>query len=276
MSCHCLQILYVLPYVYGQEVIVCTDHKPLEWLKDEKHCDSQVQRLAINLQDYAYKVEYVKVCQSLKIDVILEFFSGLASQAIFVRIMILLIFNRNMVKERIGFEDVKRTTIADVTTELSAVYKIGCHLRNNTMAVRSVSSVALVMPKPTYLLMLILTITEQVTSEETTLKVYDAYGGEADMVHYRSTVDVLCICAMTKCNESAVTVDLMLNGTRINSTKYRIGSHVTKFTVRVDEHFRLGQYKCVMAREQWTAKSFEYHLCKQSSTYFAAKLFFRH
>uniref|UniRef100_A0A915IMB7 Reverse transcriptase RNase H-like domain-containing protein n=1 Tax=Romanomermis culicivorax TaxID=13658 RepID=A0A915IMB7_ROMCU len=27
-------------YVYGQKVIVCTDHKPLEWLKEEKHRNS--------------------------------------------------------------------------------------------------------------------------------------------------------------------------------------------------------------------------------------------
>uniref|UniRef100_A0A915KJX5 protein-tyrosine-phosphatase n=1 Tax=Romanomermis culicivorax TaxID=13658 RepID=A0A915KJX5_ROMCU len=93
------------------------------------------------------------------------------------------------------------------------------------------------------------------------LKVYDAYGDEADMVHYGSTVEFLCNCAMLWCQTSADSMDLMLNGNRINSTKDRKRSQVTKFTVRVDEHFKLGQYKCVMGDEQWTAKSLEYHLC---------------
>uniref|UniRef100_A0A915HLY4 Reverse transcriptase RNase H-like domain-containing protein n=1 Tax=Romanomermis culicivorax TaxID=13658 RepID=A0A915HLY4_ROMCU len=47
-------------YLYGQKVIVHTDHKPLERLKDEKHQNSRLQRFAINLQDYDYKVEHVK------------------------------------------------------------------------------------------------------------------------------------------------------------------------------------------------------------------------
>uniref|UniRef100_A0A915L597 Polyprotein n=1 Tax=Romanomermis culicivorax TaxID=13658 RepID=A0A915L597_ROMCU len=33
---------------------------PLEWLKDEKHRNSCLQHFKINLQDYDYKVEYVK------------------------------------------------------------------------------------------------------------------------------------------------------------------------------------------------------------------------
>uniref|UniRef100_A0A915HUV2 RNA-directed DNA polymerase n=1 Tax=Romanomermis culicivorax TaxID=13658 RepID=A0A915HUV2_ROMCU len=47
-------------YVYSQKVIVCADHKPLQWLKDEKHRNSHLQRFAINLQDYDHKVEYIK------------------------------------------------------------------------------------------------------------------------------------------------------------------------------------------------------------------------
>uniref|UniRef100_A0A915HGU7 RNA-directed DNA polymerase n=1 Tax=Romanomermis culicivorax TaxID=13658 RepID=A0A915HGU7_ROMCU len=47
-------------YVYIQKVIVRNDHKPLEWLKDEKHHHSRLQQFTINLQDYDYKVEYVK------------------------------------------------------------------------------------------------------------------------------------------------------------------------------------------------------------------------
>uniref|UniRef100_A0A915I443 Reverse transcriptase RNase H-like domain-containing protein n=1 Tax=Romanomermis culicivorax TaxID=13658 RepID=A0A915I443_ROMCU len=47
-------------YVYGQKVIVCTDHKPPERLKDEKHQNSRLQCFAINLQDYDYNIEYVK------------------------------------------------------------------------------------------------------------------------------------------------------------------------------------------------------------------------
>uniref|UniRef100_A0A915KFE9 Reverse transcriptase RNase H-like domain-containing protein n=1 Tax=Romanomermis culicivorax TaxID=13658 RepID=A0A915KFE9_ROMCU len=39
---------------------VLTDHKLLEWLKEEKHCNSRLQGFTINLQDYDYKVEYVK------------------------------------------------------------------------------------------------------------------------------------------------------------------------------------------------------------------------
>uniref|UniRef100_A0A915HMP2 Reverse transcriptase RNase H-like domain-containing protein n=1 Tax=Romanomermis culicivorax TaxID=13658 RepID=A0A915HMP2_ROMCU len=47
-------------YVYGQKVITRTNHKPLKWLKEEKHGNSRLQRLAINLQHYDHKVEYVK------------------------------------------------------------------------------------------------------------------------------------------------------------------------------------------------------------------------
>uniref|UniRef100_A0A915JJJ2 Reverse transcriptase RNase H-like domain-containing protein n=1 Tax=Romanomermis culicivorax TaxID=13658 RepID=A0A915JJJ2_ROMCU len=47
-------------YVYGQKVIVRTDHKPIEWLKDEKHRNLRLQCFAISLQDYDYKVEYVE------------------------------------------------------------------------------------------------------------------------------------------------------------------------------------------------------------------------
>uniref|UniRef100_A0A915K7P9 Reverse transcriptase RNase H-like domain-containing protein n=1 Tax=Romanomermis culicivorax TaxID=13658 RepID=A0A915K7P9_ROMCU len=46
--------------VNGQKVIIRTDHKPLECLKDEKHCNWGLQCFAIILQDYDYKVEYVK------------------------------------------------------------------------------------------------------------------------------------------------------------------------------------------------------------------------
>uniref|UniRef100_A0A915JAM2 Uncharacterized protein n=1 Tax=Romanomermis culicivorax TaxID=13658 RepID=A0A915JAM2_ROMCU len=41
-------------------VIICTNHKPLEWLKDEKHRNSRLQPFAINLQDKDCKAEYVK------------------------------------------------------------------------------------------------------------------------------------------------------------------------------------------------------------------------
>uniref|UniRef100_A0A915HP88 Reverse transcriptase RNase H-like domain-containing protein n=1 Tax=Romanomermis culicivorax TaxID=13658 RepID=A0A915HP88_ROMCU len=57
-------IIYGFPmyhdYIYGQKITVCTDHKPLQWLKDKKHHNSRLQRFAINLQDYDYKVEYIK------------------------------------------------------------------------------------------------------------------------------------------------------------------------------------------------------------------------
>uniref|UniRef100_A0A915IJF0 Reverse transcriptase RNase H-like domain-containing protein n=1 Tax=Romanomermis culicivorax TaxID=13658 RepID=A0A915IJF0_ROMCU len=47
-------------YVYGQKVIIRTDHKLLKWLKDKKHRNSRLRRFAINLQDYDYNLEYVK------------------------------------------------------------------------------------------------------------------------------------------------------------------------------------------------------------------------
>uniref|UniRef100_A0A915IDQ1 Reverse transcriptase RNase H-like domain-containing protein n=1 Tax=Romanomermis culicivorax TaxID=13658 RepID=A0A915IDQ1_ROMCU len=51
----CLAIVYGFGmyrhYVYGQKVIVRTDHKPLDWLKDEKHRNLRLQHFAINLQD---------------------------------------------------------------------------------------------------------------------------------------------------------------------------------------------------------------------------------
>uniref|UniRef100_A0A915IWZ1 Reverse transcriptase RNase H-like domain-containing protein n=1 Tax=Romanomermis culicivorax TaxID=13658 RepID=A0A915IWZ1_ROMCU len=47
-------------YIYGQKVIIRTDHKLLEWLKDEKHQNLHLQCFTINLQDYNYKVEYFK------------------------------------------------------------------------------------------------------------------------------------------------------------------------------------------------------------------------
>uniref|UniRef100_A0A915IW00 Reverse transcriptase RNase H-like domain-containing protein n=1 Tax=Romanomermis culicivorax TaxID=13658 RepID=A0A915IW00_ROMCU len=47
-------------YIHRQRVIVHTHHKLLQWLKDEKHCNLHLQRFTINLQDYDYKVEYVK------------------------------------------------------------------------------------------------------------------------------------------------------------------------------------------------------------------------
>uniref|UniRef100_A0A915ICD0 Reverse transcriptase RNase H-like domain-containing protein n=1 Tax=Romanomermis culicivorax TaxID=13658 RepID=A0A915ICD0_ROMCU len=64
MERECLAIVYGFRmyrhYVYGQKVIVRTDHKSLEWLKDIKRRNSCLQCFAINLQDYDYKVKYVK------------------------------------------------------------------------------------------------------------------------------------------------------------------------------------------------------------------------
>uniref|UniRef100_A0A915KDM3 Reverse transcriptase RNase H-like domain-containing protein n=1 Tax=Romanomermis culicivorax TaxID=13658 RepID=A0A915KDM3_ROMCU len=64
MERECLPIVYSFRmyrhYVYGQKVIIRTDNKPLQWFKEEKCRNSQLQWFAINLQDYNYKVEYVK------------------------------------------------------------------------------------------------------------------------------------------------------------------------------------------------------------------------
>uniref|UniRef100_A0A915HYP6 Reverse transcriptase RNase H-like domain-containing protein n=1 Tax=Romanomermis culicivorax TaxID=13658 RepID=A0A915HYP6_ROMCU len=60
----CLAVIYGFRmyrhHVYGQKVIVCMDHKPLKWLKDQKHRNSRLQHFTVNLQDYDYKVEYFK------------------------------------------------------------------------------------------------------------------------------------------------------------------------------------------------------------------------
>uniref|UniRef100_A0A915K9F3 Reverse transcriptase RNase H-like domain-containing protein n=1 Tax=Romanomermis culicivorax TaxID=13658 RepID=A0A915K9F3_ROMCU len=64
MEPECLTIVYSFRmychYVFSQKVMVHTNHKPLKWLKDEKHRNSRLQHLTINLQDYNHKVQYVK------------------------------------------------------------------------------------------------------------------------------------------------------------------------------------------------------------------------
>lgn len=48
------------PYLYGQKFIICTDHKPLVWLKNCKEPSSRLLRWRLKLMDYDYEILYKK------------------------------------------------------------------------------------------------------------------------------------------------------------------------------------------------------------------------
>ncbi|XP_045479182.1 uncharacterized protein LOC123684075 [Harmonia axyridis] len=48
------------PYLYGQKFIICTDHKPLVWLKNCKEPSSRLVRWRLKLMDYDYEIVYKK------------------------------------------------------------------------------------------------------------------------------------------------------------------------------------------------------------------------
>lgn len=60
----CLAIVWAVkvlrPYLYGQEFIIRTDHKPLKWLFNVKDPGSRLVRWRLKLEEYSYSIEYKK------------------------------------------------------------------------------------------------------------------------------------------------------------------------------------------------------------------------
>lgn len=53
-------IKYFRPYLYGQEFVVKTDHKPLVYLYSLKNPSSKLTRMRLDLDEYNYIIEYIK------------------------------------------------------------------------------------------------------------------------------------------------------------------------------------------------------------------------
>lgn len=47
-------------YLYGREFVIKTDHQPLTWLHNLKDPNSRLMRWKLQLEEFDYKVEYVK------------------------------------------------------------------------------------------------------------------------------------------------------------------------------------------------------------------------
>lgn len=51
---------YFRPYLYGRPFIIRTDHRPLSWLSNLKEPNSKLQRWKCKLEEYNFKIEYIK------------------------------------------------------------------------------------------------------------------------------------------------------------------------------------------------------------------------
>ena len=47
---------YFHPYVYGQKVMIFTDHKALKWLKNIKHPNGKLAHRVLKLEEYHYSI----------------------------------------------------------------------------------------------------------------------------------------------------------------------------------------------------------------------------
>ncbi|CAF0886696.1 unnamed protein product [Brachionus calyciflorus] len=45
-------------YLYGSDVLVCTDHQPLKWMMNVKDPQPRVARWIVRLSEYSFRIEY--------------------------------------------------------------------------------------------------------------------------------------------------------------------------------------------------------------------------
>ena len=68
----CLAIVFALQrfrnYLYGKEFVLYTDHMPLSFLDSMKHTNNRVLRWSLFIQNYRYRVVYVKGSQNATAD----------------------------------------------------------------------------------------------------------------------------------------------------------------------------------------------------------------
>lgn len=56
------------PYLYGRTFVLQTDHEPLQYIKQTRHANARVMRWSLKLQEYDFKVQYIKGSENVGAD----------------------------------------------------------------------------------------------------------------------------------------------------------------------------------------------------------------
>ncbi len=68
-------------YLYGDEFVLQTDHMPLESLRTSKNPNSRIMRLALYLQQFQMRVQYIRGRDNVGADVLSRLLEGTSASA---------------------------------------------------------------------------------------------------------------------------------------------------------------------------------------------------